>query len=274
MNNRKTIIVSSVFLLLALAGAVFFYHDARDTLQALKTDQATSREFSQLVPMQPAVKNILFADIISDPENHIVIDIREPEEYNEGRIKGSLHYRLGELLNSIEARQDLIQQTEGKNRVFYCHDGDRSRLAATVIYNEFGGENFIMEKGFWQIQDNDEYKRYWAGSTNILPKEKDYKRTPPVKWKDLTVDTLIDLSLQNKPPLRQLRGKTVIHAPVLLMSSKQIEAFINTLGAEPVVAMCNSKVSCFSTRILRYRLEEKGLELAGFVRFKETKIFK
>ena len=45
--------------------------------------------------------------------------------------------------------------------------------------------------------------------------------------------------------------------------------FVLSLGTEPVIALCNSKVSCFSTRIFRYRLEQHGLKLSGFVRVKE-----
>jgi len=70
-----------------------------------------------------------------------------------------------------------------------------------------------------------------------------------------------------------VKGKNIIHTPILLMSDAQINAFIdsliNSLGTEPVIALCNSKVSCFSTRIFRYRLEQHGLKLSGFVRVKE-----
>ena len=65
-----------------------------------------------------------------------------------------------------------------------------------------------------------------------------------------------------------MKGKTVIHAPILLMSDAQINAFIASLGTEPVIALCNSKVSCFSTRIFRYRLEQNGLKLSGLLRVK------
>ena len=267
-TSRKTLIITTAFLLLAVIGGVFFYAEVKDTLQMVESERQKSREFSRLADSRYPVHNILIADIVEDWENFVIIDVREPEEYSEGRLKGSLNYRLGELLNNELARRNMIQQSDDKKRVFYCHDGDRSTLAASRIESEFGGTNYTMDRGFWQIQGNDEYRTYWEGSTDILPGGKDYERTPVLKGDDVTASTLIDLSLQDKPPVRTLKGKTIIHAPILLMSDAQINAFIATLGTEPVIALCNSKVSCFSTRIFRYRLEQNGLQLSGMIRAK------
>jgi rhodanese-related sulfurtransferase len=268
-TNRKALIISTAFLLLAVVGGVFFYAEVKDTLQMVKSEQQKSSEFSRLADSRQPVHNILMSDIVADWQNIVIIDVREPEEYSTGRLKGSLNYRLGELLNNELARRSMIQQSGDKKRVFYCHDGDRSTLAASMIASEFGGTNYVMDRGFRQIQENDEYRTYWEGSTDILPGGSDYERTPMLKWGDVTASTLIELSLPYKPPVRTVKGKTIIHAPILLMSDAQINAFIASLGSEPVIALCNSKVSCFSTRIFRYRLEQHGLKLSGLVRVKE-----
>ena len=268
-TNRKTLIISTAFLLLAVVGGVFFYAEVKDTLQMVESEQQKSSEFSRLANSRQPVHSILMSDIVADWENFVIIDVREPEEYSQGRLKGSLNYRLGELLNNELARRNMKQQSGDKKRVFYCHDGDRSTLAASMIESEFGGTNYVMDLGFRQIQENDEYRTYWEGSTDILPGGRDYERTPVLKWNDVTASTLIELSLPYKPPVRTVKGKAIIHAPILLMSDAQINAFIASLGTEPVIALCNSKVSCFSTRIFRYRLEQHGLKLSGFVRVKE-----
>ena len=272
-THRKILIITTAFLLLAVVGGVFFYAEVKDTLQLVKSEQQKSTEFSRLAnPAQP-VHDIPMSELVADWKNYVIIDVREPEEYSTGRLKGALNYRLGELLNNEQARRDMIQQAGDNKRVFYCHDGDRSTLAASTIESEFGGTNYVMDLGFRQIQDNDEYRTYWEGSTDILPGGRDYDRTPVLKLDDVTASTLIELSLPYKPPVRTVNGKTIIHAPILLMSDAQINAFIasliESLGTEPVIALCNSKVSCFSTRIFRYRLEQHGLKLSGFVRVKE-----
>ena len=266
--NRKTLIISTVFLLLAVVGGVFFYAEVKDTLQMVESEQRKSSEFSRLADARQPVHIISMSELVANWNHFVIIDVREPEEYSTGRLKGALNYRLGELLNNEQGRRNMIQQAGDKKRVFYCHDGDRSTLAASMIESEFGGTNYVMDRGFRQIQENDEYRTYWQGSTDILPGGMDYERTPVLKWDDVTTTTLIDLSLPYRPPVRTVKGKTIIHAPIMLMSDAQINAFINSLGTEPVIALCNSKVSCFSTRIFRYRLEQHGLKLSGFVRIK------
>jgi rhodanese-related sulfurtransferase len=273
-KNRKPLIISTAFLLLAVVGGVFFYAEVKDTLQMVKSEQQKSSEFSRLADPRQPVHTILMSELVADWNNIIIIDVREPEEYATGRLRGALNYRLGELLNNEQARGDMIRQAGEKKRLFYCHDGDRSTLAAATIAREFGGTNVMMDRGFRQIQDNDEYRAYWEGSTDILPGGSDYERTPVLKWDDVTASTLIELSLPYRPPVRTVKGKTIMHAPILLMSDAQIDTFIASLIAssatEPVIALCNSKVSCFSTRIFRYRLEQHGLKLSGFVRVKEA----
>ena len=270
VKNRKILIINAAFLLLAVIAVVFYYFEAKDTLQLVKSERGRSIEFTQLARSTKDIHRIQFSDIIADWQNYIIVDVREREEFSEGRIKGSLNYRLGELLSNAQARRDMVRKTMGKKRVFFCYDGDRSMLAASTIQDEFDGPNYVLEGGFRQIQGSETFREVWEGTTDRLPGGMNYERTPWLKWKDARVNVLIDLTLKNKPPVVQYKGKTILHAPILLMSDAQIDAFINTLGAEPIVAVCNSKVSCFSTRIFRYRLEEKGLKLSGFIRLKEN----
>lgn len=273
-TNRKLRTVALVFLLIALAGGGFFYVEVRDTLHLIKSEHEKSNEFTSLMNSAVQIRTIPFADIADHWQDYVIIDVRETEEYNQGRIRGALNYRLGELLNSEQVRREMIHRSAGRKRVFFCHDGDRSTLAASMIETEYGGTNYVMDRGFRQIQNDDGYKRYWEGSTRILPLEENDEPTPWLRWKEVTSSALVELSLQNRPPYRTVRGKTIIHAPILLMSDAQIDAFINTLGSEPIIALCNSKVSCFSTRIFRYRLEQHGLKLSGFVRAKERPVRK
>ena len=56
-----------------------------------------------------------------------LIDVREPEEYEAGRIAGSRHLALGELAAQA--------QTIARERpvVFYCRSGSRSAMAAEAF---------------------------------------------------------------------------------------------------------------------------------------------
>jgi len=273
MNNPKWKsyrLYASLFLVLTcIAGALFFI-EIKNAWELIKSERSEKTELAQINTRDVPPGVIQFSMIAAEAGKYAVIDVREKEEFSQGRIKGALNYRLGDILNEKEIRQDIFQKTEGKERVFFCHDGKRSRIAAQTIQQEFGGVNTIIEKGFQQIRKDAKNLQFWEGSLkHVLPQDHRYNRTPWIKRRDVRVNTLIDLSLEKHETVKGLEEKTFLHAPLLLMSSRQIDNFISTLGEEPIVALCNSKVSCFYTRILRYRLEERGLTLAGYVRLME-----
>jgi rhodanese-related sulfurtransferase len=58
----------------------------------------------------------------------VFVDVREPQEYNLGRIPGALTISRGNLEKNIEA-----QVPREKNVVVYCANGNRSAFAADVL---------------------------------------------------------------------------------------------------------------------------------------------
>ncbi|MEN8213202.1 MAG: rhodanese-like domain-containing protein [Pseudomonadota bacterium] len=261
------LLLASIFLLLIAIGATYYIAEVKQTLELVKSERAEKTELAKLNRKDIPIRVIQVATITADREKYAVVDVREKEEFATGHVKGAVNFRLGEILHEESVRQDLVRATAGKQRVFYCHDGKRSRLAAQAIQQESGGVNLVLEKGFQQIKRNAENREIWEGSLkHVLPQAHRKNRTPWIKRRNVRVNTLIDLSLEKHESVERLEGKTFRHAPLLLMSNRHIDDFISTLGDEPIVALCDSKVSCFSTRILRYRLEERGMHLAGFVR--------
>jgi len=270
IKNQAYKIFVSIFLLLICIAGVFYIIELKATWELVKSERAGKTELVQMSRKDVPVRVIPLSTILANADQYVVIDVREKEEFSQGRIRNSLNYRLGELLHEKKVRQDLIRETQGKERVFYCHEGERSQLAAQMIQQESGGVNLVLKKGYQQIKKNQDNKKIWEGSLiHLLPQNHKNHRGLWLKSKNVSVKTLVDLSMYKHERVKGLEGKKFLHAPILLMSNQQIDLFINKLGAEPIVALCNSKVSCFSTRILRYRLEERGLALAGFVRLRE-----
>ncbi len=269
-KNKAHMIYASIFLVFICIAGIFYIIELKKTWELVKSERAGKTELAQMKRKDIPLRVIPISKILADREKYVVIDVREKEEFSQGRIRHSLNYRLGEILHEKKVRLDLVRDTEGKERVFYCHDGERSQLAAQTIQHEFGGVNFVLKKGYQQIKDNEANKKIWEGSLiQLLPDDHQNHRKLWTRKKNVRVNTLIDLSMYKHEMVKGLEGKIFRHAPILLMSNQQIDYFINSLGEEPIVALCNSKVSCFSTRILRYRLEERGLTLAGFVRLRE-----
>lgn len=267
MRERSYKILAALLLLLLVAGVGLYVRDLVSVWQLAESERAETTELSAMRRKDIPVRVIGLDTLLRDRDRYVVVDVREREEYSQGRIRGSINYRLGEILQNPAARQALMQQVDGRIPVFYCHDGERSQLAAEKIQETFGGAVYYVKKGYRQIWGMQDSGKIWEGSLKQLlpPGHEGHMHLWMRKWQ-VPVNTLLDLSMQGHDQVRGLEGKRLIHAPVLLMSDRQIDELISSLDNQPVVALCNSKVSCFSTRILRYRLEERGRTFGGFVR--------
>lgn len=267
MSERSYKILAVLLLLMVVAGGGLYFRDLESVWQLAKSERAETTELSAMRRRDIPVREIGLDALLRDRERYVVVDVREREEFSQARIRGSINYRLGEILQNPAAREALMKQVGDRIPVFYCHDGERSQLAAEKIQETFGGTIYYMKKGYRQIRRMPDPGRIWEGSLVRLlpPGHEDQMRLWMRKWQ-VPVNTLIDLSMQGHDRVEGLEGRRFIHAPILLMSDRQVEALIQSLDDQPVVALCNSKVSCFSTEILRYRLEEHGRTLAGFVR--------
>jgi len=76
-------------------------------------------------------------------EQVVYLDVREPNEWNLGRIPHAVHLPRGNLETKVEALID-----RGKKVVIYCARGNRSALAALTM-KQMGYENVSsMARGF------------------------------------------------------------------------------------------------------------------------------
>ena len=72
-----------------------------------------------------------------------LIDVREPNEWNLGRLPGAVHLPRGNLETKVEGIIDRNQRV-----VIYCARGNRSALAALTM-KQMGYENVAsMSRGF------------------------------------------------------------------------------------------------------------------------------
>ena len=101
---------------------------------------------------------------------YVVLDVREPDEYQEGALDGAIHIPRGHLESQIEAR--IIDKTAPV--VIYCAAGVRSVFAAKTM-TELGYDTVeSMEGGFGRWKDEG---RVWKQPVSLSPEQMHrYKR--------------------------------------------------------------------------------------------------
>ncbi len=82
--------------------------------------------------------------IMDTEEDYVIVDVRTPEEYGMGHIKGAVNIPLESIVDQKPQQLPVLDQTI----LTYCHSGNRSQRASaklagigyTKIYT-FGGIN-------------------------------------------------------------------------------------------------------------------------------------
>ena len=69
-----------------------------------------------------------------EEEEYVLVDVRQPEEYQAGHIPGARLIPLPEL----EGRMQEIAELSGKDLFFYCRSGGRSMRAAGLVASGLG----------------------------------------------------------------------------------------------------------------------------------------
>ncbi len=118
-----------------LAGSIFTVATFRDLLSAAK---------SQITEVDTAVA----ADTIA-AGNAVVLDVREPDEFEQGALPEVIHIPRGHLEAQVETR--IIDKSTPV--VVYCAGGVRSAFAAKTL-QELGYTNVVsMAGGFGKWKD-------------------------------------------------------------------------------------------------------------------------
>lgn len=62
-------------------------------------------------------------------ENEILLDVRTPEEFNQGHIRGALNFDI----SSPRIMQDIMEFDSTKLYIVYCKSGGRSEMASLLM---------------------------------------------------------------------------------------------------------------------------------------------
>lgn len=89
-------------------------------------------------------------DLKAKKSEFVVIDVREKDELENGKIEGSVHMPLGLVIRNVKKKQ--IEDLKGKKICTYCGSGYRGNIAADEL-NKEGFNAVTLEGGFpsWNI---------------------------------------------------------------------------------------------------------------------------
>ena len=100
-----------------------------------KTDKGEEVMFKQITPQEAK-------SIMDSGEEHIILDVREQSEFDEGHIPNAILIPYTE----IDAKAEGILTDKNAQILVYCRSGRRSKIAAESLANlgytnvkEFGG---------------------------------------------------------------------------------------------------------------------------------------
>ena len=103
-------------------------------------------------------------------EGWVALDVREPDEYDEGALLGAVHIPRGHLEAQVEGK--LLDKT--KPVVIYCAGGVRSAFAAKTLTELGYTEVVSMAGGFGRWKDEG---RAWKTPVVLTPEQRNrYKR--------------------------------------------------------------------------------------------------
>jgi rhodanese-related sulfurtransferase len=86
-----------------------------------------------------------YKQLVADKEPHVLVDVREDNEWTAGHMKGAVHLSKGVIERDIES-----QVPDKKTKlILYCGGGFRSALVADNL-KKMGYENPISLDGGWK----------------------------------------------------------------------------------------------------------------------------
>ena len=94
------------------------------------------------------IKEITPKELISKLSKIQLIDIREPYEYKDGHIEGSINIPMGDFLEKL----DELSRT--KQIVIYCNTGRRSKPVVYMTHKLHGYHLYDLKGGYKNFLKN------------------------------------------------------------------------------------------------------------------------
>lgn len=190
-----------------------------------------------------------------------IVDVREDEEVESGRIPGARHIRYPDLLKN----PDLLKGKE--NVVLICYSGNRSSELTRGLA-ERGLETRFMVGGYEKWMAEGKVLDVATGSRDTLRELPDF----------MNKDTLLETAEATRLVLEEGAVFVDVRYPAEFQSGHLPDAYNLTIRAEPtdtlnqkiqslpqktLIGVCYDRRSCFYSQILGLKATRAGYDFAG-----------
>jgi rhodanese-related sulfurtransferase len=111
---------------------------------------------SGLMIYYPMVYKVTPKELQGKKDEYVIVDVRETDELEEGKIDGAVNIPLGQLIR--KARQCDLNDLKRKKICTYCSGGYRGNIAADEL-NKQGFDAVTIEGGYSAWKDGEKTKR-------------------------------------------------------------------------------------------------------------------
>jgi rhodanese-related sulfurtransferase len=98
----------------------------------------------------PMANKVTPRELQEEKDEYMILDVREADELQEGKINGAVNIPLGQLIR--KARHGDIDDLKGKKIITYCNSGYRGNIAADEL-NKQGFDTVTIEGGYSTWKD-------------------------------------------------------------------------------------------------------------------------
>lgn len=190
-----------------------------------------------------------------------LIDVREDEEVESGRIPGARHIRYPDLLQN----PDLLKGDD--NVVLLCYSGNRSS-ELTGALADAGLETRFMVGGYEKWMAENRALDVVSGDRETLREIPDFENRDVLLETDEVVnlvsnDNAVFVDVRYPAEFETTHLPGAINLTVRAEASDSLQQKISALPDQPVIGVCYDRRSCFYAQILGLKISRQGYHFAG-----------
>ncbi len=238
----------------------------RSSIEEGKTVGDTSLKtlsFSKQLVHPRGVQTNKLARWIAEGRRLNLIDVREPEEIEKGRIENSSHIRYPDLLQNPSTRL-----RNGAENVLLCFSGNRSsELCDTFTAQGLSCRFMVGGYEKWLAERRSLERSQSRNSKNLrdLPSHRNQSTlldTPEVMQLVAEKNALF-VDVRYPGDFERGHLPSAINLPLRKLPSAEMWSRLKSLPKRPIIAPCYDKRSCFYAEILGLRLDRLGYDFRG-----------